>query len=67
MLQSARNLHEDIVQRKVKTKRRNKRGSTLLVDIKFVSVSPIKKKKRKRRANDEEKEKKKRRESLISS
>lgn len=66
MLQSARNLHEDIVQRKVKTKRRNKRGSTLLVDIKFVSVSPIKKK-RKRRANDEEKEKKKRRESLISS
>lgn len=66
MLQSARNLHEDIVQRKVKTKRRNKRGSTLLVDIKFVSVSAIKKK-RKRRANDEEKEKKKRRESLISS
>lgn len=46
MLQSARNLHEDIVQRKVKTKRRNKRGSTLLVDIKFVSVSPIKKKKK---------------------
>lgn len=44
MLQSARNLHEDIVQRKVKTKRRNKRGSTLLVDIKFVSVSAIKKK-----------------------
>lgn len=46
MLQSARNLHEDIVQRKVKTKRRNKRGSTLLVDIKLVSVSPIKKKKK---------------------
>lgn len=46
MLQSARNLHEDIVQRKVKTKRRNKRGSTLLIDIKFVSVSPIKKKKK---------------------